>query len=309
MGALTAVLLALPAEQRHVVGVRPLYGTTDHLLDSGLLGVDVTYTSADDVAGALRPNTGLVIVETPQNPTVTLVDIADIVAQSGDVPVMVDNTFATPVLQQPLAHGAQIVLHSATKAIGGHGDAMGGVVCCSESLASRLRQVRVATGALLHPMGAYHLHRGLPTMPVRVRAMQEGARALAPLLDGHDLVSRVYYPGLSGADPSGLIGRQMSGPGTILSFELAGGAAAVRTMLANVRLATHAVSLGSVDTLIQHPASLTHRIMSDDDRTGCGITDGLVRMSVGLEDPADLWADLEQALTAVRAAHQSLAHM
>lgn len=308
MGALTAVLLALPVDQRHVIGVRPLYGTTDHLLDSGLLGVDVTYVDAGGIAQALRPDTGLVIVETPQNPTVTLIDIADVVRQAGGVPVMVDNTFATPVLQQPISHGACMVLHSATKAIGGHGDAMGGVVACSEEWAARLRQVRVATGALLHPMGAYQLHRGLATMPVRVRAMQDGAAFLAERLAAHDMVERVYYPGLAGCDPLGVVGRQMRGTGTILSFELAGGMRAVRTMLGSVRLATHAVSLGSVDTLIQHPASLTHRIMDADDREGCGISEGLVRMSVGLEDPADLWADLLQALEAAQFTTERAGH-
>lgn len=300
MGALTAVLLSLPANQRHVVGVRPLYGTTDHLLDSGLLGIEVTYVDASGIADAIRADTGLVIVETPQNPTVTLIDIANVVRQAGDVPVMVDNTFATPVLQQPITHGAVLVLHSATKAIGGHGDAMGGVVACSEQWAARLRQVRVATGALLHPMGAYQLHRGLATMPVRVRAMQDSASFLAERLIAHDMIDRVYYPGLEGCDPQGVVGTQMRGSGTILSFEMAGGMRAVRSMLGSVRLATHAVSLGSVDTLIQHPASLTHRIMHSDDRASCGISEGLVRMSVGLEDAADLWADLLQALDAAR---------
>jgi methionine-gamma-lyase len=305
MGALTAVLLALQPDRRHVVGVRPLYGTTDHLLASGLLGVEVTYTSAADVAAAIRPDTGLVIIESPQNPTVTLVDIAAVAAAAGAIPVLVDNTFATPVLQQPLKHGATLVLHSATKAIGGHGDAMGGFVCCSEDWASRLRQVRVATGALLHPLGAYQLHRGVATLPLRVRAMQEGAAFLAERLADHSMIERVYYPGLPGQDPDGLIGRQMLGPGTMLSFDVRGGSVAVRALLASVRLATHAVSLGSVDTLIQHPASLTHRIMQVDDRASWGIGEGLVRMSVGLEDPTDLWTDISNALAAASTATSS----
>lgn len=305
MGALTAVLLALPAGRRHVVGVRPLYGTSDHLLASGLLGTTVTWAAPDEVEGAITPDTGLVVMETPQNPTVTLVDIAAVVRQAGPVPVLVDNTFATPVLQNPLAHGASIVLHSATKAIGGHGDAMGGVVACGEEFAARLRQVRVATGALLHPMGAYHLHRGLPTLHVRVREMQATATELARRLAAHSGVERVYHPSLPGADPAGLVGTQMRGPGTMLAFEVSGGPAAARALLSNVRVATHAVSLGSVDTLIQHPASLTHRIMDAADREEWGISPSLVRMSVGLEAAADLWADLALALEAAAASAPS----
>ena len=292
MGAITALLMALEADARHVVAVRPLYGGTDHLLASELLGLDVTWAEPADVAAAIRPDTGLVLLETPQNPTSTLVDIAAVARAAGDVPVAVDNTFATSVLQRPLELGASIVLHSATKFIGGHGDAMGGIACCSEELAQRLRGIRIATGAVLHPFAAYHLHRGLATLPIRVRAMQETATELASRLALHPAVSLVHHASLPGTDAQGLVGRQMSGPGAMVAFELAGGFDAAREVLANVRLATHAVSLGSTDTLIQHPASLTHRVVDEASRASSGVNESLLRISVGLEDADDLWADL-----------------
>jgi cystathionine beta-lyase/cystathionine gamma-synthase len=258
MAALTAALLAARHDGGHVVATRPIYGTTDHLLTSGLLGLNVTWTRPGAVAGAIRDDTALVIVETPGNPTLALVDIEDVVAQSSGVPVLVDSTFATPVLQQPLRHGAALVLHSATKFIGGHGDVIAGVVAGSEDWMARLRQVRVATGALLHPLGAYLLHRGLATLPIRVERAQATAQTLAERLAAHPAVTAVHYPGL--ADPRRLVGRQMAGPGTLLGFEVDGHEAAA-AVLRGVRIATPAVSLGSVDTLIQHPAGLTHRVV------------------------------------------------
>ena len=293
MAALSAVLLAsVAAGKPHVVAVRPLYGGTDHVLASGLLSTRVTWAEPGRVAEAIEADTGLVIVETPANPTVDLVDLAAIVAQAGDVPVLVDNTFATPVLQQPFLHGAALVMHSATKFFGGHGDAMGGVVAGRGEWAVRLRQVRAVTGAILHPLAAYELHRGLQTLPLRVRAQQETAAALAHRLAEHPRVARVLYPGLKECDPLGLVGSQMSGPGSLLAFELRGGYdEAVRTA-AGCRLITHAVSLGGVDTLIQHPAGLTHRPVAAEARPD----QALLRISAGLEGVDDLWRDLESAL-------------
>ncbi len=298
MGAITALLMSLPSDRRHVIGVRPLYGGTDHLMCSDLLGIEVTWAMPGEVASAIRPDTGLVLLETPQNPTSTLVDIAEVARAAGDVPVAVDNTFATSALQRPLEHGASIVIHSATKFIGGHGDAMGGIVACDAETAARLRGIRIATGAVLHPMAAYHLHRGLSTLPLRVRAMQETATQLASRLALHPAVERVHHASLPGTDSTGLVGRQMSGPGSMVAFELVGGFDAARTVLGAVRLATHAVSLGSTDTLIQHPASLTHRVVDASCRESSGVGASLVRISVGLEDVDDLWRDLSAALDA-----------
>ncbi len=298
MAAITATILAAAERGRHVVGVRPLYGGTDHLLASGLLGTEVSWAAPDRVADAIRPDTGLVIMETPGNPTLVLVDIADVVRQAGAVPVLVDSTFATPVLQNPLAHGAAFALHSATKFLGGHGDVMAGVVATSAPWAMRLRQVRVLTGALLHPLAGYLLHRGLQTLPVRVLAQQARAARIAAMLLRHEAVLSVHYPGLPGADPGGLIGRQQRGPGSLLAFRVHGGGEAARAVMARLRLITRAVSLGSVDTLIEHPAGLTHRVLTDEARAQSGITEDLLRLSVGLEDPDDLLADLYQALDA-----------
>ena len=302
MAAITAALLAAKTDHKqHVVGVRPIYGTTDRLLTSGLLGLSVTWTDEAGVASAIQPDTALVCIETPVNPTLDLADIASVVAAAGDVPVFVDSTFATPILQQPAALGAALVMHSATKAIGGHGDVLAGVVACSEAWAARLRQVRILTGAMLHPQGAYLLHRGLATLPVRVRQAQATATELASRLHQHGAVQRVYHPSIDGRDPRGLVGegRQMSGPGSMLSFEVADFSAADALMRA-LRLITPAVSLGSTDTLIQHPAGLTQRVASGD--TAGAITPGLLRLSVGLEAAEDLWADLELGLAAAETA-------
>jgi methionine-gamma-lyase len=303
MAALTATLLAAREGGRnHVVAVRPLYGGSDALLAGRLLGHEVTFTAPEGLAGAVRPETCLVVLETPGNPTLDLVDIARAVRDAAGAPVLVDSTFMTPVLQRPLEHGAAIVLHSATKFLGGHGDVVAGVVATSEAWAARIRRVRIATGALLHPLAAFLLHRGLPTLPLRVRAAQDGARMLAERLARHPKVARVHYPGLAGADPGGLVGRQMAGPGGVLAFEVAGGFDRARRVLEAVKLAVAAVSLGSTDTLIQHPAGLTHRCVAERARSASGISEGLLRLSVGLEDPEDLWADLEQALAAAHAA-------
>ena len=296
MAALTACLLALRARGNHVIAVRPVYGTTDHLLCSGLLGTEVSWVQADQVGDALRSDTALVMIETPANPTLQMVDIAAVVRQAGQVPVLVDSTFATPVLQQPLRHGAALVLHSATKFLGGHGDVMAGVLACSEALARPLRQVRVATGALLHPWAAYLLHRSMPTLKLRVERAQAVASALAGRLAADARVLTVHYPGLACGRQQALLQRQMHGPGSVLAFEIEGGYRAAAAVMEHVRLLTPAVSLGSVDSLIQHPAALTHRVMAEADRQKCGISAGLLRLSAGLEEVDDLWADLDQAL-------------
>lgn len=295
MAALTACLLAsVSAGKPHVVAVRPLYGSSDHLIDSGLLGNEVTFVEPEKAAAALRPDTGLVIVESPANPTLNEVDLRALAEACAPVPLLADNTFATPVLQRPAEHGARLVLHSATKFLGGHGDVLGGVIACDEEYARTLRQIRFLTGAVLHPLAGYLLLRGLSTLPLRVRAASATAAELANRLAGHPAVGRVHYPGLDRQRPA----MQMASGGALVSFETVGDPHAV---ISAVRLITPAVSLGSVDTLIQHPASISHHIMDPQDRTAAGISDRLLRMSVGLEDVEDLWDDLEQALRACAA--------
>lgn len=298
MAAITATLLAAGAIGRHVVAIRPLYGGTDHLLASGLLHIRTTWATPDTVAEAIEDDTVLVLVESPGNPTLTLVDIADVVAQAGDVPVLVDNTFATPILQRPLTLGATWALHSATKALGGHGDVIAGVVATSEERARALRQVRIATGAMLDPQAAALLHRSLQTLALRVRAAQTNAIELARRLTTHPGVLRVSHPSLPSCDQRGIVARQMDGPGSLLTFEVAGGLHAAGTVMESVRLLTPAVSLGSNDTLIEHPAGLTHRVVDPAALASSGIGPGLLRVSVGIEDIDDLWADLDQAIAA-----------
>ncbi len=297
MAALTAVLLVRGAAGlRHVVAVRPLYGCSDHMLTAGLLGTEVTWVDRWDGAGAegpdgggatalgkaiaeaVRPDTGLVMVESPANPTLAELDLAAVAEACGEVPLLADNTFATPVLQRPAESGARLVLHSATKYLGGHGDVLGGVVACDEEFARQLRQVRFATGGVLHPLAGYLLLRGLATLPVRVRAASATAAELARRLAADPRVERVHYPRLGGA---------------MVAFEVYGDP---HEVTAGVRLITPAVSLGSVDSLIQHPASISHRIVDAGDRHSSGVSDRLLRMSCGLEDVEDLWSDLDRAL-------------
>jgi methionine-gamma-lyase len=279
MAALSAVLLVRGSlGLRHVVAVRPLYGCSDHLLTAGLLGSEVTWTDPAGIAAALRPDTGLVMVESPANPTLAEIDLRAVAHACGSVPLLADNTFATPVLQRPAEHGARLVLHSATKYLGGHGDVMAGVVACDEEFAGQLRQVRFATGGVLHPLAGYLLLRGLATLPVRVRAASANAAELAHRLAADPRVARVHYPRIGGA---------------MIAFEVHGDP---HQVIADVRLITPAVSLGSVDTLIQHPASISHRIVEATDRKDAGVNDKLLRLSVGLEDVEDLWRDLDGAL-------------
>ncbi|MFM6987807.1 MAG: trans-sulfuration enzyme family protein [Arenimonas sp.] len=298
MATLTAVLLDAKSRGNHVLAVRPLYSTADHLLASGLCGLETEFVAAEDIATKLRPDTALVIIETPANPTLQLVDIAAVVAAAGSVPVLVDSSFAPACIQRPAEHGAAYVLHSATKFLSGHGDVIAGVVSCSEARAKPLRTVRAATGALLHPLAAYLLHRGLATLNLRVERAQANAQTIAERLAAHPAVAAVHFPSLHDGAQAAIYRKQMHGPGALLAFELAQGYAAASAMLASVRLCTPAVSLGSVDTLIQHPAGLTHRVVSEAARAQHGIGPGLIRLSVGIEHVEDIWADLAQALNA-----------
>ncbi|MBQ3357956.1 MAG: aminotransferase class I/II-fold pyridoxal phosphate-dependent enzyme [Microbacterium sp.] len=306
MAAMTAVILAHThaVGKRHVVAVRPLYGGTDHLLGSGLLGAEVTYCHPHEVAGSIRPDTGLVVLETPANPTLDIADIAEVVRLAGEVPVVVDNTFATPILQNPIDLGAAMSLHSATKYLGGHGDVIAGVVACGEETAEALRRVRAVTGGLLHPLGAYLLHRGLATLPVRMQRQQENARRIVSWLLDRPEIAEVFYPGLDG-DPHGILDRQMRGTGAMIAMRMQGGYAAASAVASATTLFTHAVSLGGVDSLIQHPAALTHRPVPAEARPAADV----LRLSIGLEDADDLIADLATAFAGLAPAAQSLGRM
>jgi methionine-gamma-lyase len=308
MAAITAILLAArgaPGGKRHVVGVRPLYGGTDALLTCGLLDIEVSFCTAETVAEHIRDDTALVLVESPSNPTCTVVDILQVCRQARGVPVVVDSTFATPVLQTPAKYGAALVVHSCTKAIGGHGDVLGGVVACDAEWGRRIRRVRALTGSNLHPFAAYQLHRGLQTLPVRVKASQRTTEELARRLAAHPAVESISYA--TAATSTDLVGpgKQMAGGGSVLAFTLKGGYDAARAVMARVRLVVPAVSLGTTDTLIQHPAGVTHRSLDDAAKAAGGIAAGMLRLSIGLEDVDDLWADLTQAMPAGQKAERA----
>jgi len=307
MAAIHAVFQALRirdmeegVRRNRIVAVRPLYGCTDHLLASGLLGFEVDFVEADGIAEAMGEDVALVVVETPANPTLTLVDLESVVTQAGDVPVMVDNTFMTPLMQQPLNLGAAFSVHSGTKYLGGHGDVLAGLVATSTGWAARLRQVRILTGGNLHPMAGYLLHRSLPTLGLRVERAMENARTLVERLAAHPQVKKVHYPGFGDSDPTGIVARQMKGTGSVIAIEVEGGFDAAAHVMQRVELFTPAVSLGSTDSLIEQPAGLTHRIVAEEARDAEGITEGMLRVSVGIEHVEDLWADLGQALDSLQ---------
>ncbi len=296
MAALTALLLDAKSRGNHVLAVRPIYGTSDHLLASGLCGLETEFVDADVIAEKIRPDTALVIIETPANPTLQLVDIAAVVKAAGSVPVMVDSSFAPACIQRPVEFGAAYVLHSATKFLAGHGDVMAGVVSCSEQRAKPLRTIRAATGALLHPLAAFLLQRGLATLNLRVERAQANAQLIAERLVQHPAVAKVHFPSLHEGRQAEIYRAQMRGPGALMAIELHQGYAAAAAVLASVKLCTPAVSLGSVDTLIQHPAGLTHRVLSEQARQQHGISAGMIRLSIGIEYVEDIWQDIEQAL-------------
>lgn len=303
MAAITAVMLAASQTGDNVVAVRPLYGGTDHLLADELTGLDVRWATPETVGDVVGPKTAMVIAESPANPTMDLVDIERMVRDVGDVPVVIDSTFATPMLQNPAELGAELVLHSASKYIGGHGDVIGGVVAANKEWAQRLRKIRVATGSLLHPMAAYLLRRGLATLPIRIETAQKNAIELAGRLVEHPAVEKVYYPGLPECDPEVIVFRQMRGPGAMLSFDVADESMG-QVVMESVDVITPAVSLGSTDSLIQHPASLTHQVVCPEALEESGITARLLRLSVGLEHIEDLWRDLDFALRRASRLHE-----
>ena len=309
MGAVTMVLAALLRQSDHVVGTHPLYGPSRGAIEKyfGRLGVASTFVPAADPAAlraALRPETRMVYVETPANPTLDLVDLAAAatVAHDAKVPLVVDNTFASPHLQRPIEHGADIVLHSMTKALNGHADVVAGiVVAAAPAHLAALRETAIALGLTMDPHQAWLVHRGIRTLGLRVERAQDNARQLADWLEQRPEIEWLRYPGLPSHPQHELAVRQMDGPGAMIAFELRGGVEAGRRVMNAVRLITLAVSLGGVESLVEHPASMTHRGVPEAEQRRQGITAGLVRLSVGCEDVEDLRADLEQALAAAAA--------
>jgi methionine-gamma-lyase len=304
MGAISTLYMTVLSQGAHIVGTASVYGPSRILIEKHFsrFGVECTFLDTSDldrVCCAIKPNTRLVYLESPSNPAMIVTDLRAVseMAHARGCLVAVDNTFASPYLQRPLDLGADISLHSVTKFINGHADVVGGILAVkNEALYKLLRPMMIALGCNMDPHQAYLVIRGLKTLGIRVERAQSNAMAVARWLEAHPKVEWVRYIGLPSHPQHELARRQMSGFGAMISFELKGGLEAGRVLMDSVHLATLAVSLGGVETLIEHPASMTHAGMSRQDRLEAGITDGLVRYSVGIEDAEDLIADLEQAL-------------
>lgn len=304
LGAVTTVYLALLGQGEHLVSTASVYGPSRSVVEKHLsrFGVQASFvdtSNLDELAAAIRPNTRLVYVESPSNPSMQVTDIAAAakIAHSKGCLLAVDNTFASPYLQRPLDLGADISLHSVTKFLNGHADVVGGVIVTKDlELHAKLRSVMTSFGCNMDPHQAYLALRGVKTLGLRVDRAQQSAMTVATWLEAHPKVEWVRYVGLSSHPQHDLASKQMLGFGSMISFELKGGLEAGRKVMDSVQLATLAVSLGGVESLIEHPASMTHASVSHEDRLAAGITDGLVRYSVGIENVEDIIADLNQAM-------------
>ena len=306
MGAISSTLWTVLKAGDHVVTDKTLYGCTFALMNHGLtrFGVEVTFvdtSNLEEVKNAMKENTRVVYLETPANPNLKIVDLEALSKLAHTNPntlVIVDNTFATPYMQKPLKLGADIVVHSVTKYINGHGDVIAGLVITNKELADQIRFVGLKdmTGAVLGPQDAYYIIRGMKTFEIRMERHCKNAKKVVEFLNKHPKIERVYYPGLETHPGHEIAKKQMKDFGAMISFELKGGFEAGKTLLNSLKLCSLAVSLGDTETLIQHPASMTHSPYTKEEREAAGITDGLVRLSVGLENVEDIIADLEQGL-------------
>lgn len=308
MAAISATLQTLLRTGDEVVVDQIIYGTAFALFNEGLSrfgikAIFADFTDPHSVAAAIGPKTRILYFETPANPNLRIVDIAAIVeiARRNNLISIADNTFATPVLQRPIEQGIDIVLHSATKYLGGHGDLLAGAVLGRKEHIDAIRKqgLRYLTGATISPFTAFLVLRGLKTLELRVERHSANALKVAEFLEAHPDVLYVSYPGLPSSAYREIVARQMSAGGGLVAFELRGGLVAARRFLNSLLLARVAVSLGDPETLVQHPASMTHSSYSREDRARFGLSEGLLRLSAGLETPADIIADLRQALERV----------
>lgn len=309
IGAVASAIWTVLKAGDHVVAAKTLYGCTFSYLNHGLsrYGVDVTFvdtTNLDEVRKAMRDNTKLVYLETPANPNLTVADIegiSKIAHENKDCVVMVDNTFCTPYIQRPLELGADIVIHSGTKFLNGHGDVISGFVAGSAEYIKNVRLfgLKDMTGAVLSPFDAFLIIRGLKTLEIRMEKHCSNAMKVAEFLENHKAVERVYFPGLKSFPQYDLAKKQMSLPGAVIAFEVKGGMEEGKKVINSVELCKIAVSLGDAETLIQHPASMTHSPYSKEEREMAGISDGLIRIAIGLENVEDIIADLDNALNTI----------
>lgn len=310
MGAISSALWTALKAGDHVVASNTLYGCTFALLCHGLprFGVEVTFvdtTNLEQIENAMKENTKVIYLETPANPNLKVADIkaiSEIAHKSKDCKVFVDNTFCTPCIQRPLELGADVVVHSATKYLNGHGDVLAGFVVGKQEFINNVKGfgLKDMTGAVLSPIDSFLVMRGLKTLEIRMERHCENAQKVAEFLQGHEAVTNVYYPGLKESPYNEIAKKQMRMPGAMISFEVDGGLEEGKKIMDTVKLANLAVSLGDAETLIQHPASMTHSPYSKEEREEAGISDNLVRLSVGLENVEDIIEDLRQALDSIK---------
>jgi len=309
IGAVASAFWTVLKAGDHVVAAKTLYGCTYAYLNHGIsrYGVEVTFvdtTNLEEVRQAMRENTKVVYLETPANPNLEVADIeaiSKIAHQNKDCIVMVDNTFCTPYIQRPLEFGADVVIHSGTKFLNGHGDVISGFVVGSGEFIKNVRLfgVKDMTGASLSPFDAFLIIRGMKTLEIRMEKHCENAMKVAKFLEGHNAVEKVYYPGLESFPQYELAKKQMSLPGAVIAFEVKGGIEEGKKVINSTELCTIAVSLGDAETLIHHPASMTHSPYTKEEREMAGISDGLIRIAVGLENVEDIIKDLDNALKCI----------
>ncbi|MEH6395166.1 methionine gamma-lyase [Pseudoalteromonas sp.] len=307
MGAVSASVLSFLSQGDHLVASSALYGCTfaffAHMLPRW--GIEVTFVDMTDeqqLRDAIKPNSKMIFAETPVNPTMAVIDLALIgqVAKQHNLISVIDNTFLTPLLQKPMDYGIDLIVHSATKYLNGHGDVVAGLVCGSDEHINLIKMtVLKDIGATISPHDAWLINRGLKTLAIRMQRHCESAQVIAEYLEQHPQVNTVYYPGLASHPGFKFIGKQMKAAGGVIAFELKGSLKDGEQFINSTQLCTLAVSLGDAETLIQHPASMTHSPYSPEERAAAGISDGLIRLSVGLEDVNDIINDLNHAFTCV----------
>lgn len=307
MAAVTSTYFALLSAGDHMVGTAAVYGPSRVIMEREFsrMGVKAAFVDTSDLAAveaAFTPATKVLYIETPANPTLKLTDIAACsqIAHRKGALLVVDNTFCSPYLQRPFEKGADVVVHSVTKFLNGHSDVVGGIIVAStQPLYARLRSCLLSLGGTMDPHQSWLVLRGTKTLAARIEWAQKSALAIAEVLEGHEKVEWIRYPGLKSHPQHDLARRQQDGPGCIIAFGVRGGLEAGRRVMESVRLASLAVSLGGVETLIEHPASMTHAGMPRAGREAAGISDGLIRLSVGCENAEDIIADLKQALAQI----------
>jgi methionine-gamma-lyase len=309
IGAISSAMWTALKAGDHVISAQTIYGCTHAFLCNGIsrYGVEVTFVDAsnpENVRNAMKENTRVIFLETPANPTLLITDIeaiSKIAHAQENCMVMVDNTFSTPYIQRPLELGADLVIHSGTKFINGHGDVISGFAIGSKEFIDQVRLfgVKDMTGSCLSPFDAFLIIRGLKTLEIRMERHCASAMVIAEFLQTHPAVENVYFPGLKSFNQYALAKKQMSLPGAIIAFEIKGGIEEGKKVLNSMKLCSIAVSLGDAETLVEHPASMTHSPYSPEERLEAGITDGLIRLAVGLENVEDIIADLDQALNLI----------